>query len=235
MAPDTISSGTIVILIGAAVAILAILTLILTRKLGTFLLLAGGVTAVVIVALAMLGQAEATQETAVASQETALAAQEAAQAATTATVGQTVVSFALVALVCLLAVVAIVAIVAVLYFWLRSRRAEAMGQFGGNWKSGPNALWGGRNVRARIPPSSSSEMLLSMLMQQMMMMMQQQMMAPPVQRGTPPAYQQTRPVYRQTPPAVPPWNNPALPLLSDQYVVDDGDEINAPAGWDWEA
>ena len=138
MAPDTISSGTIVILIGAAVAILAILTLILTRKLGTFLLLAGGVAAVVIVALAMLGQAEATQETAVASQETALAAQEAAQAATTATVGQTVVSFALVALVCLLAVVAIVAIVAVLYFWLRSRRAEAMGQFGGNLYNSEN-------------------------------------------------------------------------------------------------
>ncbi|MEE8391418.1 MAG: hypothetical protein V3S14_11565, partial [Anaerolineae bacterium] len=173
-----------------------------------------------VVAQAMLGQAEATQET-------ALAAQEAAQAATTATVGQTMVSFALAALAGLLAVVAILAIVAVAYFWLRARRAETMDRLGG-WRSGPNALWG----RDTQPQISNVEMLLPMLMQQIAMM--QAVMMSSLQRGTPPACPACRQTRRQTRPDVPLRNNPALPLLSDQYVVDDGDETNAPAGWGWE-
>jgi hypothetical protein len=204
MSPDTISPETIVILIGAAVAILAILTLALTRKLGLFLLIAGGIVAVIIVAQAMRGQAEATQETAVAAQETA-------QAATTATAGQTVTSLALAALASLLALVAILATVAVIYFWFRARRAEAMGH-SGNWQSGPNALWG-RDAQSQI---SSVEMMLPMLMQQMAMM--QTMMMSTFQQGTP---------------HVVPQREPLTPLLlPDQYVVDDGD-TNAPADWDW--
>jgi hypothetical protein len=193
-----------VILIGAAVAILAILTLALTRKLGLFLLIAGVIVAVIIVAQAMLGQAEAIQETSVAAQETA-------QAATTATVGQTVTSLALAMLAGLLAVVAILAIAAVAYFWLRARRAEAVGR-SGNWQSGPNALWG-RNAQPQI---SNVEMMLPMLMQQMAMM--QTMMMSTLQQGTPHVVPQREP--------------PTPLLLPDQYVVDDGD-TNAPADWDW--
>ena len=207
MTPETLSPGTIVILIGAAVAILAILTLALTRKLGAFLLLVGGIAAVIIVAQAMRGQAQATQET-------ALAAQEAAQAATTATAGQTMTSFALAALAGLLVVVAILAIVAVIYFWLRARRAEAMGRSSGNWKSGPNALWG-RDTQPQIP---GIEMMLPMLMQQMAMM--QAMMMSTFQQRTPPVVSQQE--------------HPTPLLLPGQYVVDDGDETNAPAGWGWE-
>jgi len=206
MTPETLSPGTIVILIGAAVAILAILTLALTRKLGIFLLLAGGVVAVIIVAQAMRGQAQATQETAVA-------AQEAAQAATTATVGQTVTSFALVALVGLLAVVAILSIVVVVYFWLRARRAETMGR-SGNWKPGPNALWG----RDTQPQTPGIEMMLPMLMQQMAMM--QAMMMSTFQHRTLP----TAPHSQR--------ESPTPLLLPDQYVVDDGD-TEAPANWGW--
>ncbi|MCP4536597.1 MAG: hypothetical protein GY832_05575 [Chloroflexi bacterium] len=206
MTPETLSPGTIVILIGAAVAILAILTLALTRKLGAFLLLAGGVAAVVIVAQAMRGQAQATQET-------ALAAQEAAQAATAATVGQTVTSFALVALAGLLALVAILAIVVVIYFWLRIRRAETM-ERSGNWKSGPNALWG----RDPLPQTPGIEMMLPMLMQQMAIM--QAMMMSTFQHGTPPAVPH-------------PQRESSTPLLlPEQYVVDDGD-TNVPANWGW--
>ncbi len=203
MAPDTLSPETIVILIGAAVAILAILVLALTRKLGLFLLLAGGIVAVIIVAQAMRGQAEATQETAVAAQETA-------QAATTATVGQTVTSLALSALAGLLALVTILAIVAALYFWFQARRAEA--GHSGNWKPGPNALWG-RNAQPQI---SSVEMMVPMLMQQMAMM--QAMMMSTFQQGTPHV--------------VPQWEPSTPLLLPDQYVVDDGD-TNAPGDWDW--
>ncbi len=203
MAPDTLSPETIVILIGAAAAILAILTLALTRKLGLFLLIAGAIVAVIIVAQAMRGQAEATQETAVAAQETA-------QAATTATVGQTVTSLALSALAGLLALVTILAIVAALYFWFRARRAEA--GHPGNWKPGPNALWG----RDTSPQISGIEMMLPLLMQQMAMM--QTMMMSSFQQGTP---------------HVVPQREPPTPfLLPDQYVVDDGD-TNAPGDWDW--
>jgi hypothetical protein len=204
MAPDTLSPETIVILIGVAVAILAILTLILTRNLGLFLLIAGGIAAVIIVAQAMRGQAEATQETAVAVQETA-------QAATTATVGQTVTSLALSALAGLLALVVVVAIVAVAYFWFRAKRAEATGH-SGNWQSGPNALWG-RNAQSQV---SNVEMMLPLLMQQMAMM--QTMMMSTFQHSALPT------VPRPEPPT--PF------LLLDQYVVDDGD-TNAPVDWDW--
>ncbi|MDY7077329.1 MAG: hypothetical protein SXV54_10435 [Chloroflexota bacterium] len=204
MAPETLSPEMIVILIGAAVAILAILTLALTRKLGLFLLIAGVIVVVIIVAQAMRGQAEATQETAVAVQETA-------QAATTATVGQTVTSLALAALAGLLALLTILAIVAALYFWLRARRAERVGG-SGNWQSGPNALWG-RNAQPQI---SNVEMVLPLLMQQMAMM--QAMMMSTFQQGTP---------------HVVPQREPSTPLLlPDQYVVDDGD-TSAPADWDW--
>ncbi len=141
----------------------------------------------------------------------ALAAQKAAQAVTTATVGQTVTSFALVALVGLLAVVAILSIVAVIYFWFRARRAELMGR-SGNWKSGPNALWG----RDPQPQTPGIEMMLPMLMQQMAMM--QAMMMSTFQHGTPPV--------------VPQQESPTPLLLPDQYVVDDGD-TNAPSNWGW--
>jgi hypothetical protein len=203
MTLDTLSPETIVILIGAAVAILAILTLALTRKLGLFLLIAGGIAAVIIVAQAMRGQAEATQETAVAAQETA-------QAATTATVGQTVTSLALAALAGLLALLTILAIVAALYFWLRARRTERVGG-SGDWQSGPNALWG-RNAQPQV---SNVEMMLPMLMQQMAMM--QAMMMSTLQHSAPPLV---------------PQREPLTPLLlPDQYVVDDGD-TNAPVDWD---
>ncbi len=208
---DTLPAGTIVILIGAAVAIIAVLTLILTRKLGTFLLLLAGVGAVVVFALAMLGQAEATGETAVAAQQASVAAQEAAQAATTATVGQTVSTLALAALAGMFAIAAVAAAVAVVYFWLRAKRAES--RTSGNWKPGPNALWG-RNAQPQI---SSADVLLPMLVQQVMAMQQAMMQ----QQGTSP--------YPPTPPQN--FATPALP--PGQYVVDDGD-AETRADWDRE-
>jgi hypothetical protein len=117
MALEVTPPETIVILIGAAITLVAILILLLTRKLGVFLLIAGGLAVAFIFGRAMWNQAQATQET-------AKAAQEAARAATISSAGQTVGNVVVAVLVVALVIVAVLAVAAVAFFWLRARRAE---------------------------------------------------------------------------------------------------------------
>jgi hypothetical protein len=186
MATEAISPEAIVILIGAAIALLVILILLLTRKLGVFLLIAGGLAVAFVFGRAVWNQAQATQETAVA-------AREAARATVVSSVGQTVGNVAVTVLAVVLVIVVVLAVAAVAFFWLRAQRAErrAARAVRGGWVSGPNARWGRRE--AQLPaiqqasggtglygPVQSVEALLPLLigqmqaMQTMMMTLMQQ-------------------------------------------------------------
>jgi hypothetical protein len=142
MATEAISPEAIVILIGAAMALLAILILLLTRKLGMFLLIAGGLAVAFVLGRAMWSQAQATQETAVA-------AREVARATVVSSVGQTVGNVAVTVLAVVLVIVVVLAVAAVAFFWLRARRAERRVSrvVEGGWVSGPNAQWGRRETQ----------------------------------------------------------------------------------------
>lgn len=145
MMPNADLSGDmLIIFIGVAVFVLAILVLLFTKRLGMFLLTIGVLAVIAVIALSMLSQAEA-------SREAAKAAKTAATAATVASVGQTANSFALAMLSGALIVVTLIALGGVGYFWIRVRQAEneritnirAQRQArSGKWASGPNALWG---------------------------------------------------------------------------------------------
>jgi hypothetical protein len=91
------TTETIVVLVGAGVALLAILMLRLGKRLAIGLLILGGLAAVVAVALALLAQASANRETAIAAQKAAEAAQIAAagQSMTSAATGLTLFLVAL--------------------------------------------------------------------------------------------------------------------------------------------
>jgi hypothetical protein len=100
------STEIIIILGGIGVAVLGILILSLGKKLARFLIIAGGLAAVVVFALAMLAQASA-------SRQAAQAATEAARAAEVASVGQTATSAALSIIVFLALVLVLVILLAV--------------------------------------------------------------------------------------------------------------------------
>jgi hypothetical protein len=193
MTTRAVSPEAIVILIGAAVALLVILILLLTRKLGVFLLIAGGLAVAFIFGRAMWSQAQATQETAVA-------AQEAARAATVSSVGQTAGNVAVTVLAVALVIVVILAVGAVAFFWLQARRTEkrASRAVERGWVAGPNARWERREAHLSAMQQSNGgvEALLPLLigqmqaMQTMMMtLMQQQSGWPsyPGQWGTSPS------------------------------------------------
>jgi hypothetical protein len=178
MPTQAVSHELTVILIGAAIALLAILTLLLTRKFGVFLLIAGGLAVAFIFGRAMWNQAQATHETAKAAQETA-------RAATVSSVGQTIGNVAVTVLAVVLVIVVILAVAAVAFFWLRAQRAErrAARAGRGGWVSGPNAQWGRRETRLpTIQQASGVEALLPLLIGQMQTM--QTMMMTLIQQQT---------------------------------------------------
>jgi hypothetical protein len=188
MALEATPPETIAILIGAAIALLVILILLLTRKLGLSLLIAGGLAVAFIFGRAMWSQAQATQETAVA-------AREAARAATVSSVGQAVGNVAVTVLAVALVIVVVLAVAAVAFFWLRAQRAERRTAWAGRggWVSGPNAQWGRRETQlpamqqanggtGLYGPVQSVETLLPLLIGQMQAM--QTMMMTLIQQQT---------------------------------------------------
>lgn len=126
-------------------AIALFIALILTLRMGRKLLVAiaalGGIAVLVIVALAMLGQADATRQA-------SKAAQGAAEAATRASTGQSLTTILLI----VMGIVQLVTVVASAYFFIRWKIADQYAQAssrdqdsGGKWVSGPNAYWGKKN------------------------------------------------------------------------------------------
>jgi type II secretory pathway pseudopilin PulG len=106
------TTETIVILVGAVVALLAVLMLRLGKRLAIGLLILGGLAVVGTVALSMLAQASANRET-------AIAAQQAAQAAQTAAAGQAMTSAAtsLTLFLVILLLILVLAIAGVAFAW----------------------------------------------------------------------------------------------------------------------
>jgi hypothetical protein len=210
MMTEAFAPETIVVLVGIGAAILIILILTLTRKLGKFLLLAGSLATVFVFARAMWSQAQATRAT-------AQAAEEAVEAVA-------LESVLVVVLAILLVIVAVLAIVAAVYFWLRARQADRRAESvrRGNWEPGPNALWGRRDGRLSAPVQIADGgigSLAPLLMQQMATM--QAMMMTLLQQGRPVGSPQWRDWTPDTP--------PALPLGS--YYTPSEDDI--PPDWDW--
>jgi uncharacterized membrane protein YciS (DUF1049 family) len=209
------------ILIGLATALAGILILRMGRQIAKFLLIGGGLAALIAIALAMISQAKATQRV--------------AQATTVAVTGQAAGSAAVTLLAVLLVLTVILALATVGYFWLRARQAErraarAVEQAAnGGWTSGPNALWDrkGRD-RARLPAvqaredSSLAALLIGQMaaMQTMMMTwMQQQRGRGGFTIGDPDVY------------TVPLLPSSLTASLTDQCPLPEEDEFSPP-WWD---
>jgi hypothetical protein len=140
------------IVIGLGVIALFI-ALILTFRMGRKLLLAiaalGGIAVVVIMALTMLGQADATRQA-------SKAAQGAAEAATRASTGQSLTTILLI----VMGIAQLVTLTGAAYLYIRWKIADqyARGSKGqdseGKWVSGPNAYWGKKNDpnQPALPP-----------------------------------------------------------------------------------
>jgi len=210
MMTEAFTPETVVVLVGIGAAILAILILALTRKLGKFLLLAGGLATAFVLGRAMWSQAQATRA----------AAQAAEKAVETVALESVLVTV----LAILLVVVAVLAIVAVVYFWLRAKQAERRAESvrRGNWEPGPNALWGRRDGRPSAPVQIADGgigSLAPLLMQQMATM--QAMMMTLLQQGRPIGSPQWRDWTADTSPALPPGN---------QHIPSEDD---IPPDWDW--
>ena len=122
-----ISPELVVAIIGAIV--LGVVLIKLGRQIAIFLLVGGAIAAVIVVALAILDQAEATRQV--------------AQAATVASAGQATASVGVTILGTLLAVVVIGGGLGIAYLVWRLRRTEKrLERQQGQWQPGPNALWG---------------------------------------------------------------------------------------------
>ena len=126
---ETMSVAPEVILGIIAAIVVGVVLIKLGRQLAVLLLVGGIVAAVIVVALAILDQAEATRQV--------------AQAATVASAGQATASVGVTILGTLLAVVVIGGGIGVAYLVWRLRRAEYEAQRqAGQWTPGPNARWG---------------------------------------------------------------------------------------------
>ncbi len=236
MMPNADLSGDmLIIFIGVAVFVLAILVLLFTKRLGMFLLTIGVLAVIAVVALSMLSQAEA-------SREAAKAAKTAATAATVASAGQTANSFALAMLSGALIVVTLIALGGVGYFWIRVRQAEneritnirAQRQArSGKWTSGPHALWG-RDGQSPNPQSylGGDTYPMSLLLQQLMSMqamMMQAWMRPQVGPQYPPA-----PPRRQgRQPAQLGWEWDEWDGQSDGGAGEEESDPPVPLDWGW--
>lgn len=149
-----ISLEAILTFVGAIV--LGILLIRLGRQITLALMGLGVVGALVVGALALFEQAQASRE--------------AAKAAKVTAVGQTVESTTLTLLISLLVVVVILAAIAVIYFWLRPRRMERwlvtqQCQRPGQWAPGPNARWRQTGVGGPLVEGTSTQRMLEQLMQ----------------------------------------------------------------------
>ncbi|HDQ71439.1 MAG TPA: hypothetical protein ENN19_05000 [Chloroflexi bacterium] len=232
-------NGSELILIVIGLAILLVI-FVLFVKFFRQIMLALATTAILgIGAFALISQAGATRET-------AKAAKTAATAATVASAGQTANTMILAMLSGVLIVVTLIALGGAGYFFIRARRLEAQANRDtrrntGDWRSGPNALWG-RNDASQLPADADgkyqsvgdgSGYLLPLMLQQLMgmqAMMMQAWIRPESPRPTAPP--------RQTDISYPPqqgqlgWGN--LDGQGNQadwndHAADDPISLN----WDW--
>jgi hypothetical protein len=132
-------SDVMFILAGLAMVVLATLLLRFAKQIGFFLLIAGGVVAVVAIALALTAQAEANRQ--------------AAQAMKMASASQTASSVGITVLAILLVLVILIGGGAVLYFYVRMRQAESQPGSRG-WAPGPNAKWQRKGDPGFLPPAA---------------------------------------------------------------------------------
>jgi len=135
------------ILIGLAVALAAILVLRFSRQIARFLLIAGGVVAVIAMALALTAQARATQQ--------------AARAATVAAAGQAATSAAM-SLILFLLIVIVVLLLAIggaVAAWLWWQRRQRQRQYRDTLQQAQVlALLNGQRPPALRRPARSSQM-----------------------------------------------------------------------------
>jgi hypothetical protein len=158
---NELPAGGVLILIALGAVALLILVSRFGKLLGRFLLILGGIGAVVVVGLAFLSQGAANLQT-------ARVAQEAAQAVEVASVGQTISNLGL---ALGLGVTSALLVLAVgLNLWQAWRLRDARR---GRWASGPNALWGRVGGDPSVPTMAGTEMWTALLMSQMMMTLQQ--------------------------------------------------------------
>ena len=121
-------SPQLILAIGGVIA-LGLVLIKLGRQIAIFLLAAGVIAAVLVVGLAILDQAKATQQ--------------AAEAAAVASTGQTAASVSTIVLATLLAMVVIAGGLGFAYLIWRLRRAERRAaRQTRQWRPGPNARWG---------------------------------------------------------------------------------------------
>lgn len=122
-----LSPEVILVLLGAIVV--GVVLIRLGRQIAIFLLVAGGLGVVAIIALAVLNQAQATRRS--------------AEAAAVASTGQTASSVGVTVLGTLLAVVVVAGGLVIAYQAWRLRRARRRAtRQHRQWRPGPNALWG---------------------------------------------------------------------------------------------
>ena len=149
-----------------AALIVTVVVIRFAKQIATFLLVAGGIVAVIVVGWALLKQGQATEE--------------AAQAVTVASSGQATASVGVTVLATLLVLVLIAGGIGIAYLVWRLRRAEWMMQRQtGQWMPGPNALWGQRDdvslQSARISPDTWMMALMSQQMTLQQLLLQQQL------------------------------------------------------------
>jgi hypothetical protein len=137
----------IMVLAGIALILAFILTFRMGRKLLLAIAALGGIAVVVIMALTMLGQADATRQA-------SKAAQGAAEAATRASTGQSLITILLI----VMGIAQLVTLTGAAYLYIRWKIADQYARGSkdqgdsGKWVSGPNAYWGKKN-KSQQPPA----------------------------------------------------------------------------------